>query len=78
MAGLSSAAFSCMQYRKNAIKGKSKIKHTEEKLHAYQTELQILEGMVDDKKVDLPIAITAQDCGSMTFPCPLMMPCKKC
>lgn len=68
------ALFSCIQYRKNALKGKSKIKHTEEKLLTYKAELQILEALVDDKKVDLPTAITAQDRGYMTFPSPSMMP----
>lgn len=68
------ALFSCIQYRKKALKGKSKIKHTSKKLKAYKTELNILEALVDDKKVGLPSAITAQDRGYMTFPCPSMMP----
>ncbi len=65
--------FSCIQYRKNALKNKSRTKHTEEKLKAYKAELNILEALVDDKKVGLPSAITAQDRGYMTFPSPSMM-----
>ncbi len=68
------ALFSCIQYRKNALKNKSRTKHTEEKLKAYKAELNILEALVDDKKVGLPSAITAQDLGYMTFPSPSMMP----
>lgn len=67
------ALFSCIQYRQNALKGKSKTNHTQEKLLLYKAELQILEALVDDQKVGLPTAITAQDRGYMTFPCPLMM-----
>ena len=68
------ALFSCIQYRKNALKNKSRTKHTDEKRKAYKAELNILEALVDDKKVGLPSAITAQDRGYMTFPSPSMMP----
>lgn len=62
------ALYSCMKYRKHAIKSKSKIKHTSKKLKVYQAELKILEALVDDRKIGLPSAITAQDRGYMTFP----------
>ena len=63
------ALFSCIQYRKQALKGKTKTKHTQNKLLAYKAELLVFEALVDDDKVNLPCAITAQDCGFMTFPC---------
>jgi hypothetical protein len=68
------ALFSCIQYRKNALKGKSKTKHTVKKLQVYKGELEVLNLLVDDKKVGLPSAISAQDRGYMTFPSASMMP----
>ena len=68
------ALYSCTNYRRNALKNKSRIKHTSQKLKVYQAELKILEALVDDRKVGLPSAITAQDRGYMTFPRPSMMP----
>ena len=60
--------FSCIDYRERAIKNKTKIKHTADKLQSYSTELRVLQSLVDVEKKTLPIGITAQDRGSMTFP----------
>ena len=68
------ALFSCLSYRKNALKGKSKIKHTTKKLEEFKSELKLLEALVDKNKTHLPKAISSQDRGYMTLPCPSLMP----
>ena len=68
------ALYSCINYRKLALKGKSKIIHTSDRLEIFKAELDILETLVDRQKVNMPTAISAQDRGYMTFPCTTMMP----
>ncbi len=68
------ALFSAKSYRERALKKKSRINHTAGTLKQYSAELKVLEYLVMTDKSDLPVGITAQDRGGMTFPHPSLLP----
>ncbi len=68
------ALCSTKKYRVKAITGKSKVKHTKARVEQFRKELAVIEKLILTDKSSLPVAISTQDRGWMTFPRKSLLP----